>query len=125
LAVSGVDVPDIDLIIPHGIGTRVTDEYEARAMVKVFGKGVDRPLVAALKPYTGHTLGSTALLETAMMLSALEKECVPATLNCERPDTGLPVNVARETIKSRRIQAALKTSCGFAGFDGACVFKKV
>jgi 3-oxoacyl-[acyl-carrier-protein] synthase II len=124
IASAGLDPKDIDLVVPHGIGTTVTDEYEARAIAGIFGIKSERPFVTALKPYIGHTLGSAAMLETVIMLMAMEKGTVPATLNSTQPDDRLPVSMLRTAASGAAIKASLKTACGFAGFDGACVFKK-
>jgi 3-oxoacyl-[acyl-carrier-protein] synthase II len=121
---AGIDPSDIGLVVPHGVGTTITDGYEAKAISKIFGKKPDRPIISALKPYTGHTLGSTALLETAIMLIGMRENKVPATLNCDNIDSALGINILRETI-SADVKIAVKTACGFAGFNGAGIFKKV
>ncbi len=114
---------DIDLIVPHGVATNVTDKYEAKAIREVFDK--KQPLVTALKPYIGHTLGSTALLETAIMLLSLKNGKIPPTLNCENTDNKLGIEVLRDIKSADNIKITIKTACGFAGFNGACLFKEV
>ena len=113
---------DIDLVVPHGVATNVTDKYEAKAISGVFGK--KQPLITALKPYVGHTLGSIALLETAIMLLGMKNGKVPPTLNCENTDTKLGIEVLKNMKDADNIKVAMKTACGFAGFNGACVFAK-
>jgi 3-oxoacyl-(acyl-carrier-protein) synthase len=122
---SGSTPGSIHMIVPHAIGTVVTDEYEARAIGKVFGQRSDMPFITALKPYIGHTLGSSAMLESAILLMAMDGDTVPATLNCGDRDDKIGLNVVDETRPRAGIKTALKTACGFAGFDGACVFRKV
>jgi len=122
ISVSAVKPSDIDLIVPHGVGTSITDKYEAKAITDVFGKDKKKPIVTALKPYIGHTLGSTALLETALLLIGLNKDKVPPTLNCENEDKALGLNILKELISADGMKAVIKTACGFAGFNGACVF---
>lgn len=122
---AGLKVSDVDLIIPHGVGTAITDAYEARAITDLFGRNKTRPFISAFKPYTGHTLGSTALLETAIMLIGLEKGKIPPTLNCENPDKLLGINLLNNANDADEIDVAIKTACGFAGFNAACLFKKV
>ncbi len=122
---SGIKPSDIGLIIPHGVGTNITDRYEAKALTQVFGKKTKRPIISAFKPYIGHTLGSTAILETAIMLLGLKNGEIPQTLNCENIDDALGINVLRESREAGDIKIAMKTACGFAGYDGACVFKNM
>lgn len=122
---SGIKPADVDLVVPHGVGTSITDKYEAKAINRVFSKKTKRPVISAFKPYIGHTLGSTAILETAIMLLGLKNGKIPPTLNCENRDDALELDVLREIRKADNIKIAVKTACGFAGYDGACVFKNM
>ncbi|MFC1576389.1 beta-ketoacyl synthase N-terminal-like domain-containing protein [Candidatus Omnitrophota bacterium] len=119
---AGIDTSLVDLVVPHGVGTKITDRYEANAISKVFSKNKTKPLISAFKPYIGHTLGSTALLETAIMLMALKNKKIPPTLNCENVDSSLSINVLQEMTNNSNAKHAIKTACGFAGYNGACVF---
>ena len=114
----------IDLIVPHGVGTSITDAYEAKAITEIFGKDFKRPFLTALKPYIGHTLGSTALLETTILLLALENGIIPATLNSQELDPKLHVTPARKQIKIN-LKTVMKTACGFAGYNAAAIFRKL
>ncbi len=120
---AGIKTQDVDLIIPHGVGTNITDKYETRAITEVFGKKANRPIISAFKPYVGHTLGSTAILETAIMLIGLKNGKIPPTLNCEKPDDKLSIEVLKEMTNSANVKIAMKIACGFAGFDGASIFR--
>lgn len=59
LDASGLKPAEIDFINPHGVGMKVTDTYEAKAINRVFG--TSKPLVSAFKPLVGHNLGGSAL----------------------------------------------------------------
>lgn len=120
---SGVNKESIDLIVPHGVSTPLTDAYEAKAITDVFGKNPQRPLITAFKPYIGHNLGSTALLETAILLLCLENNVILPTLNCQTPDPKLSIVPVRELIKTK-LNTVMKTACGFAGYNGAVVFRR-
>ena len=119
IKISGINAEKVDLVIPHGVGTNVTDRYEAEAIDEIFGK---KPVITALKPYVGHTLGSTALLETAIMLLGLKNNKIPPTLNSENKDTKLDINLLKNVSDASDVRIAMKTACGFAGFNSACVF---
>jgi len=123
IELTGFKASDIDLIVPHGVAANITDKYEAKAIRDIFGKEKKMPLITALKPYIGHTLGSTALLETAIMLLGLENNKIPATLNCNITDKALGIDVLKETRDAGDTKIAMKTACGFAGYDGGCVFR--
>ena len=117
-----IKADDIDFINPHGVGMKITDTYEAGVINRIF-KNRKVP-VSAFKPLVGHNLGGSALLETAITLLALQNNTIPATLNCERMNEKVKINLVRADLKTE-IHIAAKMSCGFAGFNGVSIFKKV
>ena len=119
---SQTNTDDIDFVNPHGVGMKVTDTYEAATISKVFKNR--KPMVSALKPLVGHNLGGSALMETAICLLSLKNGVIPATLNCENTDKKMNLDIVKENKKSK-IKILAKMSCGFAGFSGVCIFKKV
>lgn len=68
IAAAGITPAGIALVKTHGIGTVDSDAAEMQVLHKVFGTP---PPLAALKPQTGHTLGASAALETALLAQAL------------------------------------------------------
>jgi 3-oxoacyl-[acyl-carrier-protein] synthase II len=121
---SNISKEEIDLLVPHGVGTTATDYYEAKAITDVFGKNVQRPFITALKPYIGHNLGSTTLLETAILLMGLESNIIPPTLNTKQTDERLDINIVNRFI-SIKLNIIMKIACGFAGYNGASIFRKL
>ena len=117
---SKISPNDIDLINPHGIGTSITDLYEARAIDRVCAKS----LVSAFKPYFGHNLGSCALLELCLLLLSLKQNYVPRTLNCEPIDEKIKINIAVKALK-KELKTVMKLSSGFAGYNAAMIFRKI
>jgi len=115
---------DVDLIVPHGVGSNITDRFEAKTILDVFGKNVEKPYITALKPYVGHNLGGSALIETAMLLLSLSNNLVLPTLNCEVPDPRIEIKLVNEYIKSK-LNVVIKMACGFAGYNAVSVFKRI
>jgi len=115
---------DIDLLVPHGVGTSITDAYEAKTISAVFGKKANKPLITALKPYSGHNLGSCALLETAILMMALETGIVPRTLNIKEIDKKLNIDLVTENCRPK-LKTIMKLACGFAGYNAASIFRKI
>jgi 3-oxoacyl-(acyl-carrier-protein) synthase len=115
---------DIDLINPHGVAIKVTDGYEAKAITDIFGKNHEKPFITAFKPYIGHNLGGCAILESIILLLSLEKGLIPPTMNCEEIETKHNLDLVRG-LTPYPINTAMKLSCGFAGYNGAVVFKKL
>ena len=120
LRASRVKPEEIGLINPHGVGIKITDQYEAKAITDVFG---DKTPVSAFKPYVGHNLGGSALLETIILILAMQNNTIPATLNCAEFDSRHNINLVAKTQK-KELKTALKLSCGFAGYNGAAIFRK-
>ncbi len=120
----GIGKEQIDLVCPHGVGSKPIDYYEARAITDVFGTNPAKPLITTFKPYLGHNLGSSALLETAVLLLSMTNGIVPATLNQENSDPGLKIDLVKEN-KKAKITTAAKICCAFAGFNSAAMFRKI
>jgi len=116
-----VDIEQVDLINSHGVGIRITDGYEAKAVSEVFKES--KPPVTAFKPFVGHNLGGSAILETIILILALENSIIPPTLNCEDFDQNYNINLVRSQ-KKHPLETVMKLSCGFAGYNGAAIFKK-
>ena len=72
----------------------------------------------------GHNLGGSALIESIILLMMMNKNTVLPTLNCKEPIKEVASNLARDKIE-KEINIAMKTSCGFAGYNGAAIFKKL
>ena len=122
--VSGVNKEDIDLVCAHGVGNSIIDRYEARAITDVFGKNFKKPLVTAFKPYVGHNLGGSTLLETAILLLCMENNMVLPVLNVRRVDRRMNMEIVKAKVKTN-LKVALKTCCAFAGYNAAAVFRKM
>lgn len=120
LAEAGLAPGEIDLAVPHGVGSPASDAYEAAMLHRVFGGDGALPPVTALKPYFGHNLGGSALLETALLARAIAAGAVPPTPGHRTPYARHPLPVVRSW-ERRPIERALKLTCGFAGFYGALV----
>lgn len=117
---TGTAPPAVDLIVPHGTGSPLADRYEADALAAALDGA--RPLAAAFKGYVGHTLGCSALLETAFALRALADGTVPPTRNLDDPDVSLTFPSAPER---RPVRTVLRTVNAFGGFNAAAVLRRV
>jgi len=115
---------DIDLLVPHGVGSQPIDYYEAQAITDTFGNNPKKPLISVFKPFVGHNLGSSALLESLIMLLSLKNDTVLPALNYENPDPKFNIGLNKEK-KQVRLKTAMKICCAFAGFNAAAVFRKV
>lgn len=120
---SNINRDEIELLCPHGVGSQAIDYYESKAITDVFGLNPERPLITTFKPYVGHNLGGSALLESAVLLLSLKNEVVPPTLNCESLDPKFNISLVKDKLKTK-LNTAMKICCAFAGYNGAVIFRR-
>ena len=118
---SGLKAQEVDLVCLHGFGSSAVDYYEAKAVEDIFGRGTP---VTALKPYTGHNLGGSTLIETSALLLALGANFIPAILNTKVVSPKININLVMKDIKLE-LNNVIKTCSAFAGYNAAGVFKKI
>jgi 3-oxoacyl-[acyl-carrier-protein] synthase-1 len=70
---------DITLLKAHATGSFSNDEAEINAISEVFDPSL---IFTAIKPYIGHTIGASGILEISIILSCIENQFIPKTLNC-------------------------------------------
>jgi len=124
LSVSGVAREEIDLVVPHGAATQLSDGYEASCLAQALGEGAGGAAATAFKPAVGHTLAASAVIETICALLAMKHGIVPAM---PRPpdDTQTPTVPIVTKTAARTIQTVLKLSTGFTGHDAALLLGRV
>ncbi len=121
---SGISKGDIDFLCPHGVGSSPIDYYEAKAIHEVFGPKENQMFISAFKPYIGHNLGGSALIETAILLLCLKHNIVLPTFNYTGKDSRCGLNLVREK-QYVKLTTVMKICCAFAGFNAAAIFKKI
>lgn len=124
LKFSKVEKEDIDLLCAHGAGNSIIDRYEAKAITDVFGAKPKRPLITALKPYVGNSLGAGSLVEAAILLLCLDNNTVLPVLNTQEVDPRMKMDLVKEKVNTE-LKTVLKICCAFAGYDAAAVFRKI
>jgi 3-oxoacyl-[acyl-carrier-protein] synthase II len=120
---SKVNKDEIELLCPHGVGSQAIDYYESKTITDIFGLHPEKPFITTFKPYIGHNLGGSALLEAAILLLSLKNELVLPTLNCQNLDSKFNISLVQEKIKTK-IKVAMKICCAFAGYNAAAVFQR-
>ena len=117
LAMADIDAGQIDAVLLHGTGTSYNDAMETVAMREIFSR---RPLLTAVKGLTGHTLGASGLLETALASRMLQRQIVPPITGLrtpEYPDMSWVYTIPRY----QPLKTILKTASGFGGMNAAVV----
>ena len=114
---AGLPLSEIDAVQLHGTATVYNDEMESRAMSLA---GLSDVPVQSLKPYFGHTMGASGVIETIMLAEQMKRGLFAGTPGFCSPGLPCPLSVSSET---RRIEMkhCLKTASGFGGTNAAIV----
>jgi 3-oxoacyl-[acyl-carrier-protein] synthase II len=106
---SNLTTDAIDYIHAHGTSTKLNDAREAQLINYLFPKEV---AVSSTKGATGHTLGASGAIGTAIALMALKSGYLPPCVGLE--DTEYDLNLIT-TSRSSNLRNALCFSFGFGG----------
>jgi 3-oxoacyl-(acyl-carrier-protein) synthase len=117
---AGATSAEVGFVNGHGTGTVYNDEMESKAFALAGLSGVP---VNGLKPYFGHTLGASGVLETIVCAHALRSGMVYGTPGFEQAGTPCPVNVSSRHRLTGAI-TCVKTASGFGGCNAAVVLRK-
>lgn len=118
LRMAGFSGADVDHVNAHATSTPVGDASEAEAIARVVGRNA---VVTAPKSAIGHMFGAAGAVETILTVRALETGLVPPTLNLERLDAAIDLDVVSGSARSTRVRVALNNSFGFGGQNASLV----
>ena len=120
----GLRPDDVVHINAHATSTPVGDIAEYHAFERVFGERTDRIPVSATKASTGHLLGGAGAIEAVFTVLALAKGILPPTINLDRQDPEIGLDVVVEPREFHPgTGAAISTSFGFGGHNAVAVFR--
>lgn len=105
------------IICPHATGTANHAAAEVSALRAAFGSAV--PPLILLKPFTGHTLGASGLLDVALLAAAMRQNSYPGNL----PGLTAPDAIEIPTRLSPKPQRVLKIASGMGGHNAAVILQ--
>ena len=111
---------DIGYLNAHGTSTKLGDAAEALAIRSVFG--ADAPPVSSTKAVTGHMLGASGVVESAVSIHTLEAGLLPPTHNLQDPDPDCDLDHVRQTPRTGRVEHVMSNSFGFGGHNVSVVY---
>ena len=117
---SSIFANQVGYINLHGTATMLNDAREADLISKYLPDFLPNLALSATKGATGHTLGSTGMMEAAFCLLALRDRLLPPTVGLLTPDFDLPIVKSRQ--RSPHLQYALNFSFGFGGQNAIIAF---
>lgn len=119
---AGIKPQDIDYINLHGTGTVSNDIMEANAVYKIFGKETPS---SSTKPMTGHCLGASASIETALCCAVLEKNTLLPHIYDGEYDQNLPeIKLVQKGEHSASIRYVMCNAFGFGGTNAVLILGK-
>ncbi len=121
MAEAGITPADVDHINAHGLGAPESDLWESAGIRDVFGKDVP---VWGLKGYLGALGPADSLIELTGSLLAFQRNQLPATLNCERPDPACGIQVHNKEGRPIARPYVVKINFSDLGQVGAIVIRK-
>jgi 3-oxoacyl-[acyl-carrier-protein] synthase II len=117
---------DIVHVNAHATSTPQGDIAESLAIRQALGKATDRAVATAPKSMIGHLLGAAGAVESIATVLALHHRVVPPTINLDKLDDAIQLDIATEQRKLGNGDiAALNNSFGFGGHNVALAFKSV
>jgi 3-oxoacyl-[acyl-carrier-protein] synthase II len=117
---AGLNPQDIDLINPHGTGTRLNDDTELLALRHVFGAHLPGIAVTPTKQLTGHLLGAAGALESVHLVKSIVTGTVTPVRHYDG-DSGV-LQIAVGAAHARPIRYALNNSFGFGNNNVSLLF---
>ena len=113
---AGVGPADVDMLQMHGTATAYNDEMESKAAGLA---GLSDVPAQSLKPYFGHTMGASGIIETILAAEELKRGIFLGVKGFEELGVPVPLNVSAENRLIRNPHYCLKTASGFGGTNAA------
>ena len=108
----------------HATSTPLGDRAEAAAIARVFGAHASRLLVSSTKGMTGHLLGGAGALEAGLTVLALRDQVAPPTVNLDRADDGIALNLVPHREQALAMSYAMTNSFGFGGTNASLILAR-
>lgn len=113
---SGVGPADVDMLQMHGTATAYNDEMESKAAGLA---GLSDVPAQSLKPYFGHTMGASGIIETILAAEELKRGIFLGVKGFGELGVPVPLNVSAENRLITNPHHCLKTASGFGGTNAA------
>ncbi len=118
LECAGLSQAAIDYVNLHGTATRINDQVEGEAMLKLFAEPV---ACSSVKGWTGHTLGAAGIVEAVISMLCLQRGLIPETLNCREVEPRFS-DYVRTTSARQPLEFVMSNSFGFGGNNCSLIF---
>ncbi len=117
---SQIEASEISWFYAHGTGSLANDLSEARAIERLFPKGV---FVSSTKSIHGHTLACSGLLESVLSIQSLKNQMAIPNSTYETADPAFKLNLTQRPEKNE-LNHILKNSLGFGGINCSLIISR-
>ncbi|HUI69070.1 MAG TPA: beta-ketoacyl-[acyl-carrier-protein] synthase family protein [Spirochaetia bacterium] len=124
LAATGTDPTEVDYASCHATGTPGGDLEEIQAIKKAFGDHAYRMKLNAAKSMLGHTCWASPIVETIAGLLEMQHGRLHPTINVDRQDPHIDLDVCANTAMDHYIRYMLKNSFGFGGINACSLIRR-
>jgi 3-oxoacyl-[acyl-carrier-protein] synthase II len=118
-----LNVDDVDLLVPHGLGIASSDRAELKGLRQTFGDRLSRVAMSPIKAQIG-CLGAGCGADAAAAVLALHGGKIPPAVNTNEPLDGQKLNVSPET-RDAKLSVAVSSVYSLGGQNAALVFKRI
>ena len=118
-------VEEVDYINAHGTSTPLNDKFETMAMKAVFGEEAYKIPISSTKSMTGHLLGASGAIESAIAAMSIIEGCVPPTINLETPDPDCDLDYTPHMSRRGKVRTAMSNSFGFGCHNASILFQEL
>jgi beta-ketoacyl ACP synthase len=122
IELAGLTPGDVDHVNAHATGTIAGDRAEAKAINRAMG--AHAPAVYAPKAALGHSVGAVGAVESILTVLALRDGVIPPTLNLQKLDPEIELDVVTGEPRTGNYQYAVNNSFAFGGYNVALAFGK-
>lgn len=123
---SSLNKKDIKVICAHGTGTELNNISESNAIKKLFlDEGIRDIFITSIKPYIGHTLGASGLMQNVIMIDCMNLGLIPPILHFSENNSVLEdKNIVKNNLLYKGYDHFLSNSSAFGGNDVSIVISK-
>ncbi len=112
---------DIDYICASANSSKGLDRMETTVIKEVFGERAYQIPVSSIKSMIGECFSASGALATAAATGALQKECMPPTVNYLEKDPACDLDYVLNRARRKQIQNVLVTSADPYGQNSAVI----
>jgi len=121
---TGTDPRDVDYVSCHATGTPAGDLEEIRAIKGAFGDHAPHLKLNAAKSMLGHTCWAAPIVETIAGLLQMKHGRLHPTINIDRQDPEIDLEVCAAGPVEHQIRCMLKNSFGFGGINACSLIRR-